>query len=64
MGCIVNWVYLSSEYLRGRLQDTEKRPILIDPFVKLKMIEVYENRIVPLFGEYDDNGIQIKKDKE
>ncbi len=61
MGKIVNWVYLSSDYLRGRLQDTEKRPILIDPYVKEKMIKVYEERIVPLFGEYDENGFQIKK---
>ena len=60
-GRIVNYIYLSSEYLRGRLQDTEKRPILIDPLVKQKMIEVYENRIIPLFGEFDDNGFQIKK---
>lgn len=57
----VDHIYLSSEYLRGRLQDTEGRTILCDNQVKAYLILVYENRLVPLFGEYDEKGHQIKK---
>ena len=62
-----NFVVLSSSYLRGELHyDSEdkkkkKEMIKVDPFVEEKIIWVYENRIVPLFGRYDDKGIKLSK---
>jgi hypothetical protein len=51
---------LDSDYLRGRLLDDEGKIIIISERVKNALIEVYETRIVPIFGEYSENGIQIK----
>lgn len=52
---------LSPDYLKGLLLDDNNKPIkviesLIDPIK-----ETYEKRIVPLFGEYSDKGIRLKK---
>ena len=60
-GEIVDYIYLSSQYLRGRIQDVDGNTILCDADVKEKLKIVYEIHIVNLFGEYDDQGRQIKK---
>lgn len=52
---------LSPDYLRGFLLDDSGKPIKVDPNLKPLIIQCYENRIVPLFGEYAPDGTQIKK---
>lgn len=52
---------LSPDYLRGYLLDDKENPIKIHEALKPLLEEVYEKRIVPLFGEYDRKGLVIKK---
>lgn len=56
-----NTIELSSDYLRGRLQDDDENIITIHPAVKQALQQVYNDVIIPLFGEYSANGIMIKK---
>ena len=56
-----DYIIISSTYLMGSMQDDEGEFIRVKPNIEEKLIEVYLNRIVPLFGEYEENGIQIKK---
>lgn len=63
-----NYVKLSASYLKGELTyDTpegyegESEIIKVEDDLLEKLIKVYETRIIPLFGEYDANGVQIKK---
>jgi len=49
------------DYLRGRIQDDEGNLIPVCESVKNALKTVYEKRIVPLFGEYDEYGNLIKK---
>lgn len=56
-----NFIPLSSDYLRGYVLDDNNQTIKIHPRIKDYIIKTYEKRIVPLFGEYDAKGIQIKK---
>lgn len=55
-----NYVELSAKYLRGRLQDDEGNFIPVKKTVEDVLKEVYSTRIIPLFGEYGTNGLQIK----
>lgn len=52
---------LSSDYLLGRILDDNNNIVMVKDTVKAKLQEVYYNRIVPLLGEYDDYGNQIKQ---
>ena len=61
LGKIVNHIYLSSEYLRGRLVDTAGKTILVDTYVRSMLKKVYEERIIPLFGEFSKEGSLLKK---
>lgn len=54
-------ISLSPDYLRGRLQDDNGNIIKVKDSIKDALKEVYENRIIPLFGEFDASGTQIKK---
>lgn len=54
-------IELSSDYLMGRLFDDEGVLIKVKPTIIEVLKEVYSKRIIPLFGEYDKNGVQIKK---
>lgn len=54
-------IELSSNYLRGRVQDDNGNIIKVNSTVFDHLKKVYEKRIIPLFGEYDDKGMQIKK---
>lgn len=57
------FVEMSADYLRGRLQDDEGETILIKPEVFEKLKQVYTERIIPLFGEYDVEGNLVKEGK-
>ena len=50
---------MSARYLEGRLTDMDDNVILLQPdhFEKLK--EIYEKRIIPIFGRYDENGNKL-----
>jgi hypothetical protein len=52
---------MSSGYLMGRMQDDEGELIKVSDEIKEKLKIVYLERIIPLFGEYNDNGEQTKK---
>lgn len=56
-----SYIPLSPDYLRGMVLDDNFNKIKINPSLKPLLIEVYEKRIVPLFGEFDKNGVQFKK---
>ncbi len=56
-----NVVDLSSDYLMGRLIDDTGESIKVKDIITEKLKEVYINRIIPLFGEYDKFGNQISK---
>lgn len=56
-----NYLYLSPDYLRGRLQDDNGNLIKVKDTIVEAMKTVYTNRIIPLFGEFDINGNQVKK---
>lgn len=52
-------IELSPQYLRGILMDDNFQPIKIDTYVYECLKQVYDNRIIPLFGEYSEEGIKI-----
>jgi hypothetical protein len=60
-------VPLSSAYLKGELvydttdPDIEAETVKVDPNLLVKIKAIYTDRIIPLFGEYDDQGVQISK---
>ena len=56
-----NVVSLSSNYLRGRVQDDNGDLIKVSPRIEALMFDVYEKRIKPLFGEYSPHGTQLKQ---
>lgn len=56
-----NEIELSSTYLRGRAQDDNGNPVLVNENIKKMIIICYKRRIIPLFGEYDSNGKQLKE---
>ena len=51
---------LESGYLMGQVQDDNGDIIKVTPEILAKIILVYNARIIPLFGEYDKNGVQIR----
>lgn len=52
---------LDSGYLMGQVQDDAGETILVSAELQEKIIKVYETRIIPFFGEYSKDGVQIKK---
>lgn len=54
---------LSPDYLRGRLLDDKGNIIKVKPSILEVLKKVYNERIIPLFGEYSANGILLKKGK-
>lgn len=60
-GITNNIIDLSPDYLRGRLQDDNGNIIRVKESVQEALKVVYENRIIPLFGEYAQNGELLKK---
>jgi hypothetical protein len=55
------FICISSAYLRGRLQDDNDKIVKIDNLILTALKNVYEKRIIPLFGEYSDKGILLKE---
>lgn len=58
---IMTTIPLSSDYLRGRLQDDDGNIIKVKDSIKQALITVYQNRIIPLFGEYSVSGKLINQ---
>lgn len=56
-----NILQLNPEYLRGHLLDDKHNLIKVHEDLKPLIRKTYENRIIPLFGEYASNGIKIRK---
>lgn len=52
---------ITPSYLEGKLKDNDGELIIPSEEHQKIVMEIYENRIIPLFGEYDDKGKQIKK---
>lgn len=53
-------IEISSSYLRGRVQDDNGETIKVNDEVFKLLQQVYEQRIVPLFGRYDEKGIKTQ----
>lgn len=60
-GKVKTVIDLSPDYLRGRLQDDNGNIIKVKDSVADALKKVYETRIIPMFGEYAQDGTQIKK---
>lgn len=56
-----NYVKLEPDLLMGHILDDKEQLITVDADLQAKMIEVYSKWIIPLFGEFAQNGVQIKK---
>jgi hypothetical protein len=57
-----NYVYLSSSYLKGELQyDNSDEIITVTPEITLAVEKIYEEYIIPLFGEYNEQGQRLKR---
>lgn len=56
-----NYIDISSGFLRGQKQDDNNKTILVpeDLFIKIK--DTYDRRIIPLFGQYTESGVLVKK---
>lgn len=52
---------LSVSYLMGQVVDDNGDLIKVKPSVEDLLKEVYEKRLLPLFGEYDENGVLLKR---
>lgn len=52
---------MSPRYLEGKLIDDDGQMIKLLPEHEALLKEIYEHRIVPLFGRYDADGKQIQK---
>jgi hypothetical protein len=56
-----NVIEVSPNYLRGRLLDDNDNTVKVSTNIVELLKLIYRNRLIPLFGEYDHNGYQIKK---
>lgn len=54
---------ITSQYLQGKLIHTNDALITVSPEHEVIIKRIYIERIVPLFGEYDDLGRKIRKGK-
>ncbi len=54
-------IELSPDYLRGRMQDDNEKTITVNDQIFELIKVIYEKRIIPLFGEYSEDGTQLKK---
>lgn len=56
-----NTIELCSDYLRGRIVDDNKKLVTVKPSIVEVLVKVYNERIIPLFGQYDSQGKLEKK---
>lgn len=54
-------ILLSPDYLRGRVMDDNGKVVKFDEDIKPLLIKVYNERIIPLFGKYNSDGICVQK---
>lgn len=54
-----NVIKISANYLRGRILDDNDKVVKVKSSIEEALKTVYFERIIPLFGEYDKNGILI-----
>lgn len=54
-------IELSANYLKGQLVDDAGNIIRVKPTIFEALKTVYDTRIIPLFGEFDVEGVQISK---
>lgn len=54
---------ISENYFDGTLLDVNNKVIKVKPEHEKILKAVYKNRIIPLFGEYNSEGVQIKPGK-
>lgn len=52
---------LTPNYLEGKMRDNDDMPIIPSEEHQKIILEIYRNKIIPLFGEYDQRGKRIKK---
>jgi hypothetical protein len=52
---------LTPNYLEGKMRDNDDMPIIPSEEHQKIILEIYRNKIIPLFGEYDQKGKRIKK---
>lgn len=56
-------IEIDDNYILGKQQKSDGTRIIVTPEHEQKIIEVYEKRIIPLFGEYTSGGKKIKEGK-
>jgi len=57
-----NEVYeLTPNYLEGRMRDNDDQRIIPSEEHQRIILEIYKQKIIPLFGEYNEKGVRIKK---
>jgi len=55
------YIDISSSFIRGQKKDDNNNIILVPEFLYEKIKIIYNERIVPLFGEYSESGVLIKR---
>jgi len=58
-----NTVEMNPNYLMGKMKDDDDNPIKVSKEHEEILKVIYENRIIPLFGEYNSQGKRLKKGK-
>jgi hypothetical protein len=52
---------ISADFLLGKMQDDNNNTILVPPYIKDKLEQIYEQRIIPFFGQYDVENKRMSK---
>ena len=52
--------HISPMYLEGKMRDNDNELIPVSEEHQKVVMEIYEKRLIPLFGEYDENNNKIK----
>jgi hypothetical protein len=52
---------MTPNYLEGKMRDKDDQPIIPSEEHQKIILEIYRNKIIPLFGEYNQKGKRIKK---
>lgn len=52
---------LSPDYLRGRLKDDSGVMITVNKEIYGHIEEIYANRLIPMFGEFDEQGVKLSR---
>lgn len=56
-------IEVDDNYILGKQQKSDGTRIVVTPEHREKLAQIYTNRIIPLFGEYNQQGIKIKQGK-